>query len=59
VTKLKNTKAKVTEGRHSGFYFRPEDIQLLEALKKRLGLDQSELVRLALRVLARKEEVVV
>jgi hypothetical protein len=51
--------AKLTEGKHSGLYFKPADLELIEALKKRLGLDRSEIVRLALRVLGREQGVVV
>lgn len=50
-------KPKLAVGRNSGFYYRPQDLELIEALKKRLGLDRSEIVRLALRVLGRQEGV--
>jgi antitoxin component of RelBE/YafQ-DinJ toxin-antitoxin module len=44
-----------TRGKNTGFYLKPQDYRILAALKSKLALDQSTIVRLALRALAKHE----
>ena len=41
----------------SGIRYTPDDKKILDALRKKLGVDQTQIVRLALRALATKEGV--
>jgi hypothetical protein len=44
-------------GKISSIYLRSADLRLIARLKERLGLDRSEILRLALRVLCMREGV--